>query len=66
VEWTTALSGRESVRSYQVRAGGTLLLSLPFRPQLYEAPLSVSLPASAIGDGTVTVVASEMPPQTRA
>lgn len=66
VEWTTALAGREPVRSYEVRAGGTLLFSLPFRPQLYEAPLSVSLPVSAIGDGTVTVVASEMPPQTRA
>ncbi len=64
VEWTTAIAGREPIRSYEVRAGNKVLLSLPFRPQMYEAPLSVSLPASAIGSDTVTVVASEMPPRT--
>ena len=57
VEWTTALAGREPIRSYEVRAGNRALLSLPFRPQMYEAPLSVSLPASAIGSDTVTAVA---------
>ncbi|QOY86469.1 aldo/keto reductase [Paludibaculum fermentans] len=66
VEWTTALAGREPLQSYEVRAGGKVLLSLPFRPQMYELPLSVSLPASAIGDATVTVVASPAPPQARA
>jgi hypothetical protein len=63
VEWTTALAGREPLRSYEVRAGDKVLLSLPFRPQMYEAPLSVSLPVSAIGNGAVTVVASEIPPR---
>jgi aryl-alcohol dehydrogenase-like predicted oxidoreductase len=63
VEWTTALAGREPLRSYEVRAGDRTLLSLPFRPQLYEAPLAASLPASAIGGETVTVVASEQPPR---
>lgn len=66
VEWTTAFAGREPLQSYEVRAGGKVLLSLPFRPQLYEAPLSVSIPASAIGDSPVTVAASEAPPRTRA
>lgn len=64
VEWTTAIAGREPVRSYDVRAGNRVLLSLPFRPQMYEAPLSVSLPASALGSDTVTVVASEALPRT--
>ncbi len=64
VEWTTAIAGREPVRSYEVRAGNKTILSLPFRPQMYEAPLSVSLPASAIGTDTVTVVASEAAPRT--
>ena len=64
VKWTTALAGREPLRSYEVRAGDKVLLSLPFRPQLYEAPLSVSLPASAIGSSTVSVLGSEMPPRT--
>lgn len=63
VEWTTAIAGREPIRSYEVRAGNKTLLSLPFRPQMYETPLSVSLPASAIGDSTITVIASEQPPR---
>jgi aryl-alcohol dehydrogenase-like predicted oxidoreductase len=63
VEWTTALAGREPIRSYEVRAGNKVLLSLPFRPQMYEGPLSVSVPLSAIGSDKVTVVASETPPR---
>lgn len=66
VEWTTALAGREPLKSYEIRAGAKLLASLPFRPQLYQAPLSISIPASAIGDATVTVVASEAPPRSAA
>jgi len=64
VEWTTGIAGREPIRSYEIRAGNKVLLSLPFRPQMYEAPLSVSLPASALGSEAVTVVASEAPPRT--
>lgn len=59
IEWSTALAGREPIRSYEVRAGNKVLLSLPFRPQLYEKPMTVSLPSSAIGSDAVTVVASE-------
>lgn len=63
IEWNTALAGAEPIRSYEIRAGNRLLLSLPFRPQLTEAPLSVSLPASTIGADPVTVAASEAPPR---
>jgi aryl-alcohol dehydrogenase-like predicted oxidoreductase len=57
VEWSTALAGRDPLRAYEVRAGNQVLLSLPFRPQMYEAPLSVSLPLAAIGNEKVSVVA---------
>ena len=63
IEWNTALAGAEPIRSYEILAGNRLLLSLPYRPQVTEAPLSVSLPASAIGADSVTVVASEAPPR---
>jgi aryl-alcohol dehydrogenase-like predicted oxidoreductase len=63
VEWNTALAGPEPIRSYEILAGQRLLLSLPFRPQLTESPLSVSVPAAAVGDAPVTVVASEAPPR---
>lgn len=63
VEWTTALAGREPLRSYEIRSGNKVLVALPFRPQLYQAPLTVSLPASAVGDGAITVVASEALPR---
>jgi len=61
VEWNTAIAGPDPIRSYEILSGDRLLLSLPYRPQLTEAPLSVSLPTSAIGDGTVRVVASVEP-----
>jgi aryl-alcohol dehydrogenase-like predicted oxidoreductase len=61
IEWNTALAGPEPIRSYEVLAGDRLLLSLPFRPQLTEAPVSVSVPSSAVGDARITVVASEKP-----
>jgi hypothetical protein len=63
VEWETALAGPEPIRSYNIFAGERLLLSLPFRPQLTEAPLSVALEAPEAGEGSVRVVASEAPPR---
>ncbi|MGC9970597.1 MAG: aldo/keto reductase [Bryobacteraceae bacterium] len=63
IQWNTALAGPEPLRSYEILAGNRLLLSLPFRPQLTEAPLAASLPSSAIGADTVTVVASVAPPR---
>lgn len=58
VEWNTALAGPEPLRSYNILSGERVLLTIPFRPQLTEAPLSAFLPASAIGEGPVTVAAS--------
>ncbi len=58
VQWNTALAGPEPIRAYEIRAGNRVLLSLPFRPQLTEAPYSVAVPASAVGDATPTVVAA--------
>ncbi|HET8549111.1 MAG TPA: aldo/keto reductase [Bryobacteraceae bacterium] len=66
VEWNTALAGPEPIRAYEVLSGDRLLLSLPFRPQMTEAPIAVSLPAAAIGDAALTVVASEKPPRSPA
>jgi aryl-alcohol dehydrogenase-like predicted oxidoreductase len=63
VEWNTAMAGREPLRSYEILAGKKLLVSLPFRPQLTEAPLSVSVPAAEVGQETIAVVASEAPPR---
>ena len=63
IQWNTALAGPEPLRSYEILAGNRLLLSLPFRPQLTEAPLAASLPGAAIGADTVTVVASVAPPR---
>ncbi|MGP8245670.1 MAG: hypothetical protein ACLQVN_14275 [Bryobacteraceae bacterium] len=60
----TAVDELKRSLTYEVRAGNKLLLSLPFRAQMYETPLSVSLPASAIANDAVTVVASEAPPRT--
>ena len=66
VEWTTAMAGPEPIRSYEIRAGQKVLASLPFRPQLTEAPLRASVPASEAGDAPVTVVASTAMPRTKA
>ncbi len=61
VEWNTAIAGPDPIRWYEILAGDRLLLSLPYLPQVTEAPLSASLPASAIGEREVKVVASAGP-----
>ena len=63
VEWNTAFAGPEPLRSYNIVAGNRTLLSLPFRPQCTEQPLSASVEAAALGNDTVRVIASEQPPQ---
>ncbi|HZP60549.1 MAG TPA: aldo/keto reductase [Opitutaceae bacterium] len=63
VEWNTALAGADPIRSYEIRSGEKLLLAVPFRPQLTEAPLSVSVPSAEVGPEGVTVVASEAAPR---
>lgn len=58
VQWNTALASRDPLRFYEVRAGNRVLLSVPFRPQLTEAPMSAWVPPSAIGSDIVTVIAT--------
>ena len=48
---------------HNIVAGNRTLLSLPFRPQCTEQPLSASLEAAVVGNDTVKVIASEQPPQ---
>jgi hypothetical protein len=66
LEWNTALAGAKPLVSYEVRSGDRVLLSVPYRPQLTDAPLSASVPASAVGSDPVTVVATDTPPQPKA
>ena len=57
VQWNTAFAGPEPIRAYEIRAANRVLLTLPFRPQLTEAPYSVAVPASEVGDAAVSVAA---------
>ena len=58
VEWNTAFAGPERLRSYRIMAGDRPVLTIPFRPQLTDAPLSAMIPASEAGSQGITVVAS--------
>lgn len=63
VKWTTALAGADPIRSYNIYAGDWLVASLPYRPQLTTAPLSLALPGDVVGDAPVRVEASTaLPP----
>ena len=66
VEWNTALAGPDPIPSYEIRAGRRVLASLPFRPQLSEAPLWAAVDASDTADGAITVVASAQLPRSKA
>ena len=66
VMWNTALAGAEPIQSYEIRAGQRTLLTLPFRPQLTEAPITAIVPVASIASDPVTVIASEAPPRARA
>jgi len=57
VEWNTAIAGRDPIQSYQIIAGSRVLLTIPFRPQLTEAPLTAMVPAAVVGGDTVRVTA---------
>jgi hypothetical protein len=57
VEWNTALAGRDPLRAYQVMAGSRVLLTIPFRPQLTETPLTAVVGASEVGGDEVKVIA---------
>jgi hypothetical protein len=60
VEWNTALAGAKPIRTYELRSGDRVVLSVPYRPQITEAPLSAWVPVSAVGPDGITVVASEV------
>jgi len=66
VEWNTALAGPDPIRSYEIRVGQRVVMSLPYRPQLTEAPLKAFLPASEVGEEAITVVASTAAPREKA
>jgi aryl-alcohol dehydrogenase-like predicted oxidoreductase len=57
VEWNTALAGRDPIRAYQVMAADRVLRTIPFRPQLTEAPLTAAVPARDVGPAALRVVA---------
>jgi len=57
VEWNTALAGRDPIRAYQILAGSRILLTLPFRPQLTETPLTAFIPAAGVRSDEVRVIA---------
>lgn len=65
VRWDTALAGAEPILSYNLYAGERLLLSMPFRPQTTLAPLVAWVPAAAVSQESIRVVASENPALTR-
>jgi aryl-alcohol dehydrogenase-like predicted oxidoreductase len=66
VEWNTAFAGPEPIRSYEIRSGERILASVPFRPQLTEAPLRVYVAAAEAGEGTISVIASAALPREKA
>ncbi len=57
IQWNTALAASEPIKAYNIYAGEWLLYSLPFRPQLTTAPLSLTLPASEVGEAPIRVEA---------
>jgi hypothetical protein len=66
VRWNSAYASADPIRSYEVRAGERVLLSLPYRPQLTEKPFKVTVSAADAGFGPITVVASTAEPWVRA
>ncbi len=66
VRWNTAYASADPIRSYEVRAGENVLLSLPCRPQLTEEPFKATIAAAAADSGPITVLASTAEPRSRA
>ncbi|MGP8247790.1 MAG: aldo/keto reductase [Bryobacteraceae bacterium] len=62
VEWNTALAGANPLRAYELRCGDRVVLSVPYRPQMTEVPLSAWVPASAVGPDGISVVATDVAP----
>ncbi len=66
VRWNTAYAAADPIRSYEVRSGNKVLLSLPYRPQLTEEPFKATVAVADVGSGPITVVASTAEPRVRA
>ncbi len=66
LRWNTAYASAEPIRSYDVRAGEKVLLSLPYRPQLTDEPFKATIATAGAGSGPITVVASTAAPRARA
>ena len=59
VRWNTAIAAGKPLASYEIAANGKTLLSIPYRPQVTQDLFWASVPASAVGSGTVSVTAKE-------
>ncbi len=59
VSWNAGYAGAKPIRTWQIRAGGKTLLTIPFRPQLTMAPLTAYLTAAEAAAGNIEVLASE-------
>jgi aryl-alcohol dehydrogenase-like predicted oxidoreductase len=59
VSWNAGYAGAKPIRSWRIRSGSKILLTIPFRPQLTMAPLTAYLTAEQAAGGNIEVVASE-------
>lgn len=59
VRWNTAIAASKPITAYEIKSSDKLLLSVPYRPQLTTDLLWASVPAAAVGDGKVTVTATQ-------
>ena len=59
VSWNAGYAGAKPIRSWQIRSGSKILLTIPFRPQLTMVPLTAYISAEQASHGKIEVVASE-------
>ncbi len=59
VTWQAAVAGAKALASYQIKAGGKPILTIPARPQTTLAPLCAYLTNETVPAGAVEVVAVE-------
>jgi aryl-alcohol dehydrogenase-like predicted oxidoreductase len=59
VSWQAGYAGARPIQSYQIKAGGKTVLTIPARVQLGMAPLTAWLTNETLPDGAIEVVASE-------
>jgi hypothetical protein len=64
--WDTAYASAAPIRSYEVRAGDKLLLSITYRPQLTEEPFRAMIGVAEVDNAPISVLASVAEPRARA